>query len=151
VGLHRRSTAVETEEGGSSSSSSWTITFPPPSVHLEATPDVIRGWYERQLEVEGYKQFLEGFDIMSNNYDDDMGMTKIHIKPFIFGTIDDHDYGQNNGGAFDFCVVVVLGLAWTFYTERYVLFVHSKRYYLSIQEGIKSGIHGLCLCWNCRG
>ncbi len=108
MGLHRSSSsaASETTDQGASS---WTLTFPPPSMHLEATPDVIRGWYERQLEVEGYNQFLEGFDIMNitsnnNDDDDDMGVTKIHSKPFIFGTIDDHDYGQNNGGAFAFVV-----------------------------------------------
>lgn len=72
------------------------ITFPPPSMHLEATPEVIRGWYERQLEVDGYKQFLDGFVMNISNGDDGM-VTKIHSKPFIFGTIDDHDYGQNNG------------------------------------------------------
>eukprot|EP00986_Skeletonema_menzelii_P015669 scaffold12351_cov141-Skeletonema_menzelii.AAC.2 len=85
VGLHRAS------EGG------WTITFPPPSVHLDATPDIIRGWYEKQLEVEGYRQFLQGFDVNVTSNDDGIGMETIHSKPIIFGTIDDHDYGQNNG------------------------------------------------------
>jgi len=74
------------------------ITFPPPSVHLDATPDVIRGWYERQLEVEGYRQFLEGFDVNMSDIDGGGVVTEmVHSKPLIFGTIDDHDYGQNNG------------------------------------------------------
>ena len=71
----------------------WKITFPPPSVHLEATPNIIRDWYEKQLNVEGYQQFLDGFDIM----DIDNKTTKVHSRPVIFGTIDDHDYGMNNG------------------------------------------------------
>ena len=81
----------------------WKITFPPPSVHLEATPDIIRDWYEKQLKVEGYQQFLEGFDM---DIDDTSSLsstttpaktTKVHSRPVIFGTIDDHDYGMNNG------------------------------------------------------
>ena len=71
----------------------WKITFPPPSVHLEATPDIIRDWYEEQLNLEGYQQFLDGFDIM----DIDNKTRKVHSRPVIFGTIDDHDYGMNNG------------------------------------------------------
>ena len=73
------------------------ITFPPPSVHLEATPDVIRGWYDRQLEVEGYRQFLAGFDVNVSDIDGMGTNGVIRSKPIIFGTIDDHDYGQNNG------------------------------------------------------
>lgn len=73
------------------------VTFPPPSIHVEATPDVIRGWYDKQLEVEGYRQFLAGFDVNVSDIDG-MGTTgMIRSKPIIFGTIDDHDYGQNNG------------------------------------------------------
>jgi len=84
VGLHRA-------DGG------WMVTFPPPSIHVEATPDVIRRWYDKQLEVEGYRKFLEGFDVNVSDIDG-MGTTgMIRSKPIIFGTIDDHDYGQNNG------------------------------------------------------
>eukprot|EP00573_Skeletonema_grethae_P011403 CAMPEP_0201709098 /NCGR_PEP_ID=MMETSP0578-20130828/57768_1 /ASSEMBLY_ACC=CAM_ASM_000663 /TAXON_ID=267565 /ORGANISM="Skeletonema grethea, Strain CCMP 1804" /LENGTH=226 /DNA_ID=CAMNT_0048198043 /DNA_START=89 /DNA_END=765 /DNA_ORIENTATION=- len=84
VGLHRA-------DGG------WMVTFPPPSIHVEATPDVIRRWYVKQLEVEGYRKFLEGFDVNVSDIDG-MGTTgMIRSKPIIFGTIDDHDYGQNNG------------------------------------------------------
>ena len=84
MGLHR----ADDEEGG------WMVTFPPPSIHLDATPEVIRSWYEKQLEVDGYAQFLKGYDLNVSKCD---GMEEIRSQPVIFGTIDDHDYGQNNG------------------------------------------------------
>ncbi|KAL7508282.1 hypothetical protein ACHAXN_005350 [Cyclotella atomus] len=65
-------------------SQKWTFTFPPPSIHQDATPAVIRGWYNRQWEEQiEYRKFVGG----SNG-------TK---RPLVFGTIDDHDLGQNNG------------------------------------------------------
>lgn len=65
----------------------WRFTFPPPSIHQDATPEIIRGWYNRQWEGQsGYREFVEG-----KNEDGK--------RPFVFGTIDDHDYGANNGDA----------------------------------------------------
>lgn len=61
----------------------WRFTFPPPSIHEDATPEVIRGWYTKQWEEQTeYRKFVEG-----NGTN----------RPFIYGTIDDHDFGQNNG------------------------------------------------------
>ena len=34
------------------------MTFPPPSIHVEATPDVIQSWYEEQWDVEGLEKAL---------------------------------------------------------------------------------------------
>jgi alkaline phosphatase D len=48
-----------------------------------ATPDCFRRIYAAQLKVPEYRQMLE----------DDNGRGKISM----FGTIDDHDYGKNNG------------------------------------------------------
>lgn len=66
--------------------SQWRFTFPPPSVHHDATPEVIRDWYRRQWEhhIE-YRKFVEGWERNGTE------------RPLIFGTVDDHDYGQNNG------------------------------------------------------
>ncbi|KAL3781933.1 hypothetical protein HJC23_011438 [Cyclotella cryptica] len=65
----------------------WRFTFPPPSIHQDATPEIIRSWYTQQWEGQsGYREFVEG------NNDDGK-------RPLIFGTIDDHDYGANNGDA----------------------------------------------------
>ncbi|KAL7480969.1 hypothetical protein ACHAW6_006645 [Cyclotella cf. meneghiniana] len=65
----------------------WRFTFPPPSIHQDATPEIIRGWYARQWEGQsGYREFVEG-----KNEDGK--------RPLVFGTIDDHDYGANNGDA----------------------------------------------------
>lgn len=61
----------------------WRFTFPPPSIHEDATPEIIRGWYTKQWEEQyEYKKFVEG-----NGTN----------RPLIYGTIDDHDFGQNNG------------------------------------------------------
>ena len=64
----------------------WKFTFPPPSIHEDATPDVIRNWYKKQWEGQmEYRKFVEGWDSNGTS------------RPFVFGTIDDHDYGANNG------------------------------------------------------
>ena len=65
------------------------LIVPPPSIHLDASPDVIRGQYEEQWDVDDYRNFVEGWHDAEN----DGKLT----RPVIFGTIDDHDYGQNNG------------------------------------------------------
>ena len=65
----------------------WRLTFPPPSIHLDATPEIIRGWYEEQWRVEGYQKFVNGW---RDGEEGDASVT----RPIIFGTIDDHDYGQ---------------------------------------------------------
>lgn len=52
--------------------------FPPHPIHDPATPSRLRHIYTQQLNHEGYKEFLNG-------------------NATIFGTVDDHDYGQNNG------------------------------------------------------
>lgn len=67
-------------------SKKWRFTFPPPSIHEDADPDIIRGWYRKQWEEQiEYRKFVEGWD--SNGTE----------RPLVFGTIDDHDYGANNG------------------------------------------------------
>ena len=64
----------------------WRFTFPPPSIHEDATPEIIRGWYTKQWEDQiEYRRFVEGRE--SNGTE----------RPLVFGTIDDHDYGANNG------------------------------------------------------
>mmetsp|Transcript_16622 Transcript_16622/g.35917 ORF Transcript_16622/g.35917 Transcript_16622/m.35917 type:complete len:661 (+) Transcript_16622:84-2066(+) len=87
VGLHRvhddESNATSKNDGG------WRLTFPPPSIHLDATPDIIRHWYEEQWGVEDYRRFVEGWYDAENS-------TQL-TRPLIYGIIDDHDYGQNNG------------------------------------------------------
>lgn len=70
-----------------SSVSSWT--FPPPSIHEEATPEIIRAWYDEQWHVDDYRNFVMGW------LDDD---SVVH-RPILYGLIDDHDYGMNNGDA----------------------------------------------------
>jgi hypothetical protein len=89
VGIHR----VVHGEGETNTlrntNSSWTFTFPPPSIHVDATPDMIRYWYEQQWAIDDYRHFVEGW----NSSDSNDSLT----RPIIFGVIDDHDYGQNNG------------------------------------------------------
>ena len=53
--------------------------FPPQPIHESATPDQLHQYYAQQLSHPGYRSFLD-----SNNIT-------------VFGTIDDHDYGANNG------------------------------------------------------
>ena len=58
AGLHRidpnnNATTDGSRQGG------WRLTFPPPSIHIDATPGVIRDWYEKQWEVEDYRNFVE--------------------------------------------------------------------------------------------
>ena len=50
---------------------------------FHGAPDYLRQLFAKQLQVEGYKRLLQ----------DNYGGTNISI----FGTIDDHDYGINNG------------------------------------------------------
>ena len=69
IGLHRKS------DGG------WTLTFPPPSIHIDATPEVIQGWYEKQLGVEDYQTFVEGW-YGDGETNDGAKLT----RPIIFGT-----------------------------------------------------------------
>src|SRR6056300_1965960 len=91
VGLHHHTSGGD---GDNNDDGEWKITFPPPSVHLEATPDIIRDWYEKLLNVEGYQQFLEGFDMDLNDTSSSSSSTtpakttKVHSRPVIFGTID---------------------------------------------------------------
>ena len=79
----------------SSSSNSWRLTFPPPSIHVDATPDIIHGWYEKQYNVVDYRQFVQGW---YDDYANGISIAQTQLtRPIIFGTVDDHDYGQNNG------------------------------------------------------
>lgn len=86
-----------------SSVSSWT--FPPPSVHVEATPEVLRSWYEEQWSVDDYRNFVMGWNEEGNNasssslIDEDSTVHAgvVQHRPIIYGLIDDHDYGMNNG------------------------------------------------------
>ena len=89
VGLQRVHADTHNSSTSSSSNNSWRLTFPPPSIHVDATPDIIHDWFDKQYSVADYRQFVEGW------YDDD-GDTQL-TRPIIFGTVDDHDYGQNNG------------------------------------------------------
>ena len=90
VGIHREIVVQdETNPRNNTSSSSWRFTFPPPSIHVDATPDMIRYWYEQQWAIDDYRHFVEGWQGSNNNTQ--------RIRPIIFGAIDDHDYGQNNG------------------------------------------------------
>jgi len=82
VGLHR-------VHDDSNNDGGWRLTFPPPSIHLEATPDIIRSGYEEQWGVEDYRRFVEGWYAENDS--------KLPTRPIIWGTVDDHDYGQNNG------------------------------------------------------
>ena len=86
----------------------WRFTFPPPAIHQDATPEIIRGWYEKQWEEQiGYRQFVEGNHTVIvqdwhqvNNLDGcelELRNHTLQRRPFVFGTIDDHDYGANNG------------------------------------------------------
>ena len=52
--------------------------FPPHPIHESATPERLRQYYSQQLSHPGYKRLLD---------------TNITV----FGTMDDHDYGANNG------------------------------------------------------
>ena len=52
--------------------------FPPHPKHIAATPERLRSYYNKQLSHPGYRKFIES-------------------NITIFGTVDDHDYGQNNG------------------------------------------------------
>ena len=95
VGFHRIN---DDQTQNYSTSSSWRLTFPPPSIHTDATPEMLSDWYEKQWGVEDYRSFVEGW------YDDEhhinntsQSYDNIIIKPLLFGTVDDHDYGQNNG------------------------------------------------------
>lgn len=103
VGLHRvhdhDDQSQHNHNAASSSNNdggvSWRLTFPPPSIHIDATPDIIRGWYDEQWGIEDYRHFVEGW---YNNEDSSGTGTQPQLtRPIIFGTIDDHDYGQNNG------------------------------------------------------
>ena len=91
--------------GKSVSSSSWRLTFPPPSIHLDATPDIIRSWYKKQWDIQSYQSFVMNATasscssrMVSTASSNDNNNNSINIfRPLIFGTIDDHDYGSNNG------------------------------------------------------
>ena len=52
--------------------------FPPHPKHISATPKRLRSYYNKQLSHPGYRKLVES-------------------NITIFGTVDDHDYGQNNG------------------------------------------------------
>ncbi|KAL7540896.1 hypothetical protein ACHAXR_012587 [Thalassiosira sp. AJA248-18] len=86
VGLHRVEVDHDnaTEDGGG-----WRLTFPPPSIHIDASPDIIRGWYEKKWGIEGYRRFVEGWQdeveclgICQHNND-----SKVRVRPIIYGTI----------------------------------------------------------------
>jgi len=94
VGWHR----INDDQTQNNTSSSWRLTFPPPSIHTDATHEVIHDWYEKQWGIEDYRSFVEGW------YDDEHHINNTSqsynniLKPILFGsTVDDHDYGQNNG------------------------------------------------------
>eukprot|EP00585_Thalassiosira_rotula_P002453 CAMPEP_0196132890 /NCGR_PEP_ID=MMETSP0910-20130528/2327_1 /TAXON_ID=49265 /ORGANISM="Thalassiosira rotula, Strain GSO102" /LENGTH=761 /DNA_ID=CAMNT_0041392541 /DNA_START=40 /DNA_END=2325 /DNA_ORIENTATION=+ len=94
---HARSTGKKKNNGGG-----WRMTFPPPSIHVEATPDVIQSWYEEQWDVDDYRRFVEGWyddvgDDDDRQYQQQQKQQQQLTRPIVFGTIDDHDYGQNNG------------------------------------------------------
>ncbi|KAL7532916.1 hypothetical protein ACHAWF_004284 [Thalassiosira exigua] len=78
-------------------------TFPPPTIHVEATPGCIREQYEEQWGVEDYRRFVGGWAGGEDDADGGGGggggaKSGAWVdRPVIFGTIDDHDYGQNNG------------------------------------------------------
>lgn len=85
-----------------SSASSWT--FPPPSVHVEATPEVLCSWYDEQWGVDDYRNFVMGWNEGSNassssliDEDSTVHAAGVQHRPIIYGLIDDHDYGMNNG------------------------------------------------------
>ena len=52
--------------------------FPPEAKHTSASPDQLRSYYNQQLSHPEYRRLFES-------------------NITIFGTVDDHDYGQNNG------------------------------------------------------
>lgn len=52
--------------------------LPPQAKHVSATPDQLRSYYKQQLSHPEYRKLIES-------------------NITIFGTVDDHDYGQNNG------------------------------------------------------
>lgn len=92
---------IDTSHAPQKKSGEWRFTFPPPSIHIDATPEVIRKWYQKQWNIDSYRQFVEGWDW--NEYHPDLRLPDgnnneaINVRPLIFGTIDDHDYGANNG------------------------------------------------------
>ena len=89
----------------SSSSNSWRLTFPPPSIHVDATPDIIHGWYEKQYNVVDYRQFVQGW---YDDYANGISIAQTQLtRPIIFGTVDDHDYGQNNGDYTFICIIIL--------------------------------------------
>ena len=93
VGFHRIN---DDQTQNNTSSSSWRLTFPPPSIHTDATPDIINDWYEKQWGVEDYRSFVEGW-YEDEHHNINNNTQSYNIKPILFGTVDDHDYGQNNG------------------------------------------------------
>ena len=96
AGLHRIDPSNNATTDGSRQGG-WRLTFPPPSIHIDATPGVIRDWYEKQWEVEDYRNFVEGW--YEGTTDQSQSRAPNKVRPLIFGTVDDHDYGQNNGDA----------------------------------------------------
>ena len=62
----------------------WPTVLKGVSQFTSATPEYLRHLYAKQLEVQGYRQLLQ----------EDNG---VGGKVSIFGAIDDHDYGMNNG------------------------------------------------------
>mmetsp|Transcript_24599 Transcript_24599/g.49015 ORF Transcript_24599/g.49015 Transcript_24599/m.49015 type:complete len:743 (+) Transcript_24599:280-2508(+) len=84
------------EEKKEKKKGSWKVTFPPPSIHVDATPEIIREWYRKQWEVASYREFANGWE-RSNAEGAEGG--RVVDRPIVFGTIDDHDYGSNNGDA----------------------------------------------------
>jgi len=57
-------------------------TFPPAPIHISATPESLNELYRTQLEHADYKELLDSTNLT------------------VFGSVDDHDYGANNGDKF---------------------------------------------------
>mmetsp|Transcript_15265 Transcript_15265/g.23761 ORF Transcript_15265/g.23761 Transcript_15265/m.23761 type:complete len:571 (+) Transcript_15265:76-1788(+) len=55
------------------------LTFPPKAIFASATPSILQNYYQKQLANPDYQSFLQT------------------TNATIFGTIDDHDMGMNNG------------------------------------------------------
>jgi len=88
---------INDDQTQNNTSSSWRLTFPPPSIHTDATPAIINGWYEKQWGVEDYRSFVEGWYEDKHHINNTSQSHNNIMKPLLFGTVDDHDYGQNNG------------------------------------------------------
>ena len=60
-------------------------------------PEILRDLYDEQYAVRDYREFVRGWPSSSVERDDDDDDLVVVDRPIIFGAMDDHDYGQNNG------------------------------------------------------